>query len=184
MENKKLFLIVTFLFLFSISAVSAFGVALPYWDAPDWTPLKLAPGESKTVILVIQNTEPENLTVEATVNSPIAEITGKSIFSVLSGEIDKPAKIRIEVPKDAKVGTRYKVYTTFRQVTTGEGGMLRLSGALTTNFPVEVVGKQESEIYEKSQGIPTGTIILGVLGILIIAIIIYTSKKQKVKTKK
>jgi len=180
MESKKLYLIIASVFavLMFISSVNAFGVALPYWDSPDWTPLKLAPGESKTVILAIQNTEPEDMTVEATVNSPIAKITGSSIFSVPSGEVNKPAKIKVEVPEDAEIGTKYKVYTTFRQVTSGEGGMLRLSGALTTNFPVEVVGEQESELYVAPSESPNHSLFI-ILGIILIGMIIFFIAKTR-----
>ena len=185
MKRKSPYIITAFIFVFliSLSSVNAFGVALPYWDSPDWTPLKLSPGESKIVVLTLQNTEPEDMTVEATTNSPIAKITGSSIFSVPSGEVNEPAKIKVEIPEDAKVGTRYKIYTTFQQVTSGEGGMLRLSGALTTNFPVEVVGEEESELYVSSPESPNYLLFI-VLGVLLIGIMIFFIAKPKKRIKK
>lgn len=187
-EIKKrkigIFAVVILLTILLSSSVMALGVAIPYWDSPEWYPLKLAPGESKIVTLTLQNTEPEDMTLEASVEGEIASLTDRDAeYFVPSGEVNKPVSIRVEVPEDAKIGTRYKIYSSFRQISSGEGGMVRLAGALTVNFPVEVVGEEESELYgEEPQGISTSTTIM-IVALAIIAILIvinaYVRKKKK-----
>jgi hypothetical protein len=169
--------------ILSLSLITAAGVGRPYWND---NPLKLAPGESKIVQLTLQNTGPENMTFKATITSDIAILDDKNDeYFVPSGEIDKQVNIKVEVPEDAEIGTIYRIISSFTQISSGEGGMIMMAGAFTINFPVEVVGEEESEQYgqQQPQGIPTSTIIIVVLAIVIIAIIIYTSKKQKVKKK-
>jgi len=175
-----LILLVITLTLF-LSLITAAGVGRPYWNS---NPLKLAPGELKIVELTLQNTGPEDMTFKATITGYVAILDDKNDeYFVASGEIDKPVNIKVEVPEDAEIGTIYKVIASFQQISSGEGGMIRMAGAFTVNFPVEVVGEEESEIYGEPQGIPTSTIIMVVLAIVIIAIIIYASKKQKGKEK-
>ncbi len=169
--------------ILSFSLITAAGVARPYWND---NPLKLAPGESKIVELTLQNTAPGDMTFKATITSDIAILDDKSDeYFVPSGEIDKSVNIKVDVPEDAEIGTIYKIISSFKQITSGEGGMIRMAGAFTVNFPVEVVGEEESEQYgQQPQGIPMSTIIMVVLAIVIIAIIVYTTnKKQKDKEK-
>jgi len=170
--------------LFS-SSIMAFGIALPYWDSPDWRPLKLAPGESKIVELTLQNTGEEDMVVEASITGgSIAKLSdSKNEYSVPSGEINEKVRIKVEIPKDAKIGERYKVYSSFHEVSLEEGGMIKMTGAFTVNFPVEVVGEEESDLFkpsEKKSVLPW--IILGVLLIGLIAIAIVKNKK-KIKKK-
>jgi hypothetical protein len=179
-RTRVLILLVITLTL-SLPLITAAGVARPYWDD---NPLKLAPGESKIVQLTLQNTDPENMTLAAIIGGEIATLDDKSDeYFVPSGEIDKKVNIKVEVPEDAEIGTIYKIIASFQQISSGEGGMIRMAGAFTVNFPVEVVGEEESEIYGEPQGIPTSTIIIVVLAIVIIAIITYANKKQKIKKK-
>lgn len=180
-KGTRVLILLVITLTLSLSLITAAGVARPYWND---NPLKLAPEESKIVQLTLQNTDPENMTFKAIITSDIATLDDESDeYFVPSGEIDKQVNIKVEVPEDAEIGTIYKVIASFQQIASGEGGMIRMAGAFTVNFPVEVVGEEESEIYGEPQGIPTSTIIMVVLAIVIIAIIIYTSKKQKIKEK-
>lgn len=181
-KGTRVLILLVITLTLSLSLITAAGVARPYWND---NPLKLAPEESKIVQLTLQNTGLEDMTFKATITGYVATLDDESDeYFVPSGEIDKQVNIKVEVPEDAEIGTIYKVIASFQQIASGEGGMIRMAGAFTVNFPVEVVGEEESEIYgEEPQGIPTSTIIIMVLAIVIIAIIIYTSKKQKVKEK-
>ena len=164
------------------SLTMAFGVAIPYWDSPEWYPLKLAPGESKIVQLTLQNTGEEDMIVKASITgSSIAQLDDKNNeYAIPSGEINKLVNIKVEIPKDTKIGERYKIYSSFHQISTGEGGMIKMAGALTVNFPVEVVGKEESELYKvpPKKRLILPWIILGALLIGIIAIAIVKNKKK------
>ncbi len=181
LKRMRVLILLAITLTLSLSLITAAGVGRPYWDD---NPLTLAPEESKIVELTLQNTGPENMTFKATITSDIAILDDKNDeYFVASGEIDKPVNIKVEVPEDAEIGTIHKVIASFQQISSGEGGMIRMAGAFTVNFPVEVVGEEESEIYGEPPGIPTSTIIMVVLAIVIIAIIIYASKKQKGKEK-
>ena len=166
------------------SQIMAFGIAIPYWDSPEWYPLKLAPGESKIVELTLQNTGEEDMMVQASIESDIATLDDeKTEYSVPSGEINEIVSIKVEVPKDVEVGTRYKVYSSFHQISTGEGGMIAMTGAFTINFPVEVVGEEESELFDplSKQKPILPWIVLGALLIGMIAIAIVKNKKKEKK---
>lgn len=174
-ERTRVLILLATLIL-SLSLITAAGVARPYWDD---NPLRLAPGESKIVQLTLQNTDPEDMTFKATITSDIATLDDRSDeYFVPSGEIDKPVNIKVEIPEDAETGTIYKIISSFKQISSGEGGMIRMAGAFTIDFPVEVVGEEESEIYGEPQGIPMNTIFIIAFVIIIIAIIIYVIKKK------
>ena len=143
-----IFLVIT-LTLF-LSLITAAGVGRPYWNS---NPLKLAPGESKIVELTLQNTGPEDMTFKTTITGhDIATLDDKNDeYFVASGEIDKPVNIKVEVPEDAEIGTIYRITSSFQQISSGEGGMIRMAGAFTVNFPVEVVGEEDSDLYAPSE---------------------------------
>ena len=164
----------------SLSLITAAGVGRPYWND---NPLQLAPGESTIVQLTLQNTGPENMTFKATITSDIAILDDKSDeYFVPSGEIDKSVNIKVEVPEDAEIGTIYKIISSFNQISSGEGGMIRMTGAFTVNFPVEVVGEEESELYgqpEEGLGIFWIISIILVLAVMVLALSIRRRRKSK-----
>ena len=169
------------------SLTMAFGIAIPYWDSPEWYPLKLAPGESKIVELTLQNTGEEDMMVQASIESEIAILDDeKTEYFIPSGEINEIVSIKVEVPKDVEVGTRYKIYSSFHQISTGEEGMIAMTGAFTVNFPVEVVGEQESDLFDplSKQKPILPWIVLGALLIGMIVIAIVKNKKKRNKSNK
>ncbi len=184
MKDKKIgiFAFTILLVILLASSIMAFAVAIPYWDRPEWYPLKLAPGESKIVQLTLQNTGSENMTFKATITSDIATLDDKSDeYFVPSGEIDKIVNVKVEVPEDAEIGTIYKVIASFQQISLGEGGMIRMAGAFTINFPVEVVGEEESEQYGQPEGLSIFWIIsiILVLAVMVLALSIRRRRKSK-----
>lgn len=190
-KNKKegIFAVAVLSVILLSSSVIALGVAIPYWDSPEWFPLKLAPGESGTVILTLQNTEDNDISLEAIVTSDIATLEDENnIYFVPSGEVNKPARIRVEIPEDAEIGTTYNVIVSFTQVTpSGEGGMLRVAGAITASFPVEVVGTGESKLREgqlaavesKTTGQGLSKLWIPAILILIIVVLAILIRKSK-----
>ena len=160
----------------SLSLITAAGVGRPYWNS---NPLKLAPGESKIVELTLQNTGPGDMTFKATITGYVAILDDKNDeYFVASGEIDKPVNIKVEVPKDAEIGTIYRITSSFQQISSGEGGMVRMAGAFTVNFPVEVVGEEDSDIYAPSEKKPIKPWVWAVIVILIAGIVIAIIKKK------
>lgn len=185
-KNKKegILIVTVLLVVFLSSSIIALGVAIPYWDSPEWFPLKLAPGESDTVILTLQNTENIDLTLEAKVTSEIAILEDvNNVYSVPSGEINKPVRIRVSIPADAVIGTKYDVMVSFDQISSGEGGMLRVAGALAAKFPVEVVGTEDSILKEERSVVEpeetTKKLWMPVILILIIIVLVALIRRNK-----
>ena len=137
----------------ALSLVSAVGVATSYWDD---NPLKLAPGESTTVSLRLQSDSTNETLLNVTIDSSIAKLMDGSQYTVASGVKNVPVNIRVEIPKDAPVGTKYNVVVSFQEVSSGEGGMLRVAQGITSKLPVLVVGQEESSLAgQKQSGMST-----------------------------
>ena len=179
-------------FILIASLVTAFGVAIPYWESPEWYPLKLASGESKIVVLTLQNSGDGDATFRAnlTSGSEIATLIDENLdYSVPSGEINKLVNIKVEIPEGAELQARYKITVSFQQVSLGEGGMVSLATGLTASFPVEIVNYSESVKRTEVQETPPQEegknyiwiIILGIL-IIIVIIAIVIKRYQKAKS--
>lgn len=172
------------LLIMMISLVNAFGVSTSYWSD---NPLKIAPGESKIVVLGLQNkVGNEDMTLKATLTNDgegIATLVDENLeyFVPLGG--GNSVTILIEVPEDADKGITHKITVSFTQVASGEGGMVRLAGGIVSKFPVEVVGEKESELYEpgEEKGLSGFWVIVIAL---VAALIIFTiAKKRNIKSK-
>ena len=182
--NKKFGIVVGIIFLTMgmFSLISAFGVSTPYWDD---NPLRIAPGESKTVVLGLQNgigTEDITFEVELTSDGEgIATLVNKdsTYFVPLGGSNTIP--IQIKVPEDARLSGVYQIGISLTQITSGEGGMVRLAGALTSRFPVEVVNEQESELYSPKEAKKGPSSLWIILIALVVALVIFAVAKKKKK---
>ncbi|MBU2562490.1 MAG: hypothetical protein KKF68_02410 [Nanoarchaeota archaeon] len=190
-HNEKLQKIigVISLFIIMISFVNAFGVSTPYWDG---YPLKIAPGESTTVGLGLQNmVGEENITLRAKITSDgdgIASLSDENLdyFVPLGKKEGVGASIKISIPKDAEVNKIYQIIISFKQVSSGEGGMVRVAGGITTKFPVEVVGPEESVLFREEPENKFSKYLLWTLAlilIIIIIIIVFIIVKRKTKDK-
>ncbi len=148
--NKKLGIIIGTmgLLVMSLFFVSAFGVSTSYWDG---NPLKLAPGESMIVTLGLQNkVGSENVTLRANLTNDgdgIATFVDENLdyFVLLGGGAGVP--IKIEIPEDEKIPGVHQITLSFTQISSGDGGMVRLVGGFAAKFPVEIVVEGESELY-------------------------------------
>ena len=187
--NKKFGMIITVisLLIIIISLINAFGVSTSYWDD---NPLKLAPGESKTVLLGLQNkVGNEDVTLRAELTSDgdgIAILIDENLdyFVPLGSGADVP--IKVEIPEDIKIGGIRKIAISFIQISSKEGGMVRLTGGFTSKFPVEVVGVEDSELYSPPELKKTTSNlwILIIMVIIIASIVIFIARKKKLKNKK
>ena len=137
--------------LFSLSLTSAFGVSTPYWDE---NPLRLAPGESMDVELILQNMAgaENDVTLKAEMTDDgggIASIIDSNLdYYVAFGSDDVVMNVRVEVPMDIAQGGVRDVVISFTQVAAEDAGMVSVSGGFTAKFPVFVVARDESVLYQ------------------------------------
>lgn len=170
--GKKI-IVVTLLSLFIIPLISSAGVANSYWDD---NPLKLAPGESATISLRLQNEEKEQITMMTSINSQIASLAGGNEYDVPPDRVSVPVYIDVEIPKDVEIGTEYIILVSFKQVSSEEGGMLQLSQGITGKVPVKIVGEEESELYGTYEEV--NPLLYLILGVIVLGIIFFIIKRK------
>jgi hypothetical protein len=179
--KNNIMVILAGMFLLSLSFVSAFGVSTPYWDE---NPLKLAPGESMDVELVLQNMAgAEN---DATLRAEMTD-DGRGVASLIDdnldyfvpfGSDDVPMRVRVIVPMDIAEGGVRDVEISFTQVSSEDAGMVSVSGGFTTKFPVFVVGPDESVLFvpepepEAEVEVPAKKSLTWVWGIIAILVLV------------
>ena len=176
------------MFLLSLSIVSAFGVSTPYWEE---NPLKLAPGESMIVELKLQNmvgNEDVKLRAEITDGGGIANLVNPNpVYLIPTGRDDVVVKVKIDVPEDYTKGGKRDIRLSFKQVSEKSEGMVAVSGGATSRITVFIVNPEESVLYNpepESEGF-NGLIyfLIIVVVIIIISIILLRQKKEKVDRK-
>lgn len=174
------FIIITAFLAVSLYTVSAIGVANSYWDT---NPLKLAPGESTTVSLRLQNEGNESATLNVTMDSPIASLVDGNQYIVPPGKVSIPVYIKISIPSNASVGTNYSVSASFKQISSGAGtGFFQVAPGVSSSIPVEVVGTSESSLYGQNPQSNSTWIVFVAIGVLaILAAILLVRKKRKAK---
>ena len=158
--------------------ISSIGVANSYWDD---NPLKLAPGETTTISLRLQNEEADQVTVEVSTISEIASLKNGSEYNVPTGKESVPVYLDVSIPENAEISDKYSVLVSFKQVASGEGdGFFQVAQGITAKIPVEVVGKQESELYNKpSETNFNMNLIYGVLILLLVIGVIFGLKNRR-----
>lgn len=186
MEKQKIISLVT-LILLSLSFVSAYGVSRPYWDK---NPLNLAPGESMTVRLDLQNMAGEKVDRRFKVKitddgGGIAKIIGGDEFLVPFGREDIPVSIQVSVPKTDQRGGIRNIALLFSEIGSGKGGMMKVSGAFTATFPVNVVAPEKSVLYKPATPVKETKIslqwilLIALILVVIISIIVVLIIKKK-----
>ena len=176
----RVFMLLFFTLILSISSISTLGVANSYWDEK---PLKLAPGESITISLRLQNEGDDVITIEVSLDSEIASLVEGIRYDVPPGKVSVPVYIKVEIPEDAEIGKKYTLLASFKQVSLGDGeGFFQVAQGITSKVPIEVVGEQESEIFgessEKKLNIPYLISIILILAVIGLA---FFFKKRKTK---
>lgn len=146
----------TILLFFNMYFTSAFGVATIYSEN---YPLRMKPGEIKETFFLLMNTAEGDSDVsiqsELVKGGEIAElIDGKKAYDLPSGkEIEVPVKI--EIPKDMPIGTKFKVAAMFRPKPSGiaGGGNIQFIVNIGKSFPVQIVGDDEKDNKKETFGL-------------------------------
>ena len=180
-NSYRIIINLCFLITLSISLISASGVAVPYWNE---NPLRLAPGETTIIQLTLQNkVGNDDVTFEATISGEGVTILDGSIYFIpLGAEI--PVNLKIDVPKDADIGENYNIAISFKEIPKEGEGMLRVTGAVTARFPVEVVGEEKSLLYGKKSEFSFNIWIFIILGLMILIGVFFIAKKKKASVSK
>ncbi len=178
-------LIYVFIALFIISPMAyAFGVSAEYDTNRK---LQLLPGQSKEFKVYLQNMAgpKEDIKLRATVNSDenVAEVADSSnLYDVPFGRKDVIATIRVKVPEDAKLGTKYNINITFKQVSDTDNEMLKMTGAIKVNVPVYVENpEQQKPVAEpkSEQKLNFGSYMVIAVIVLVMGIVGYFLYKKK-----
>ncbi len=164
------------LIILLISFISAFGVSTSYWKG---NPLLIAPGDTKTITLRLQNIGTEDdVTVRAILTDgfEIASTEEKN-YLVRNGTKDTEVPVKISIPFDTPLGTEYRVTVSFKTVTPGGTGGVVLGTAIDTSFDVLVA---EVEV-EKAERVNLNFIIGMLILIAIIIFILISAFRRKKK---
>ncbi len=187
MKYKKLKLSVEIFVILLIICplINAFGVTTFYWDEQ---PLIMHPGETKDVDLLLQNmVGDKDIKVKAELvgGSEIATLIDSSKeYLVPLGEKDVKVNIRVKIPEDTPLDSRYDVMVMFKELAQGEGKMIQISGAVGGTIPVVVKSASKVPVETIKPVEQTKSSSLNFLWALIIIIIviigiIITFKKKK-----
>ena len=136
-KNKKAVIGFVFLAVILLPLISSSGVATPYWDE---NPLKMAPGESATVTLSLQNMvggEDINVEIDLIKGSEIARLVdNKQIYTVPFGRKDIPINIELKIPENPQ--REYEVDFIVKTINSPDGKQVQLSTGLEKVFKIIV----------------------------------------------
>ncbi len=178
---RKTIFVMVILSLFVIPMMPAIGVANSYWDDK---PLKLSPGESTIISLRLQNEETTPIMMEVKLNSEIASLlVDGTTYEVPADKASLPVYIKVSIPKNAEVGTKYTIIASFKKVSGGEGGAVSVAQGITSKVPVEVVSSGESELYGAKTNV-NYLLILGILVAIAMGFLVYFFYSKKNASKK
>ena len=178
MKKTVLFVLAILLcFSFVASVVSAFGIFCPYSDN---NPLELAPGQSSTVSIALQNmVGDKNITLKAEVTegSEIARLADETNEYLVPFGGYGSVGVIVTIPAGATIGHQYNVKVVLTTITPNPSGGITIGSSIEKEFPVIVTS---GEPVKKSM---TPGLILLIVVIVIIAVLIvilFLTKKKKV----
>jgi hypothetical protein len=164
--------------LVSTVFVSAVGVAS---GVSAKTPLEAYPGEERTVLLTLQNTDVEDdAIVEGTIleGGDIASLDGRR-YTVPFGAL-VVARMNVRVPSSASVGQKFTVVYEFKHAGIEgdvEGTGASFSQGVTRSFNVNVIEKPE--VFEEERTGAGANVMWWIIGIIVVIIIIWWIVKSK-----
>ena len=158
-----------------INSVYALAVSSPYWDG---NPLKISPGESIDLQLVLKNNAgAEALTVGAVVaeGSNVATITDSSKnYNVPAGG-EAVVNVRVSVPANSQIGRNYPVIFSFKTSDANNVGAVGIGSSIDTKLPITIAPKEKVP----STGINIIFYLEVAIAIIIILIIALALSKKK-----
>ncbi len=170
-------LIISLPFTNAIVGVSAF-----YWDD---NPLIMSPGETKDVQFYLQNTGDREVVLQAELKegSEIASLIDSNLeYVVPPGSKDVIVNVRVSVEENAKIGDKYVVKGSFRQIKTEKAGMVHLGISIDKSFPVLVKSIEVPTVEEGKPGkFSNYQITTIMLVVILIGYVIYIFIKKKKK---
>lgn len=163
------------------SLISAFAVSTKYYPG---YPLKMMPGDSKDVQIILQNrgnTEDVSVRAEVSAGSDIMNLLDEDkIYTIPAGgklEVD----MIINVPLEAIPDTEYPMNIKFTTITSSEEGQTMGFGqSIGQNFQVLVVETFDAPIQEAPEEGAKSTIYIIIGIVLVLAIIaVFSIRKKK-----
>jgi len=154
------------------SFVSAFGVGFP------GSKLSLVPGQDFEGAFGLQNTEGVDLVINISVEKGAEYITflEGTVFNLpKEGNIAVPVKI--DVPENAEVGSKYVIEVLFRVVAglenkEGEGGMIGFAMGQSRIIEVEIIEQPKAEGEATETPAPIGNFVIGAGWIILVVILV------------
>lgn len=191
MKNNKIkigFLGMVLLLIIALSLnVNSSGVSSPYWDE---NPMHVQPGEVKEFSYTLQNmVGNEDIKFQAQLESgtTIMEFVDKNtVYDVPFGSNNILVKMKVVVPKDAKEGDEYQVGVRFTVISSDiPGKPVAIGSAFSKGFRV-IVGKPATVTASQASlgalsGQTLGFLILLAILIILILVIKYFKRKEKIK---
>ncbi|MFA4952885.1 MAG: hypothetical protein WC584_01540 [Candidatus Pacearchaeota archaeon] len=170
-----------------INSVFAFAVSSAYWQD---NPLKIMPGETKEIKIVLQNMAgTENITLKGKISEgdDIAKIIDSNDIYEIPLGTKKEINIKVTIPEDYKVGENYTIKASFTTVTMG-GGSFGFGSSIDKTIPILIVnskGEFKKEIFGMAPAVFYSIIIiLALLIVLIIIFLIIRRRKNNQKFKR
>ena len=129
----------------SISHVQAFGVTAPYWKE---NPLRMVPGETREIVFTLQNMvgdEDMRSTVELIEDKRYVELLGKTEYGVPKKTKDVPVTIRITIPQETPIGTKFRVRISFLSTAKTGAQQVQLGTGIEKTFDVFIGQEQAAQ---------------------------------------
>ena len=175
--------ILTFAVLLAVAmmaSVSAAGVGWPYMEG---NTLRLQPGEISSVKFTFQNLgTTDDMTFKASISqgSEVASFIGGNNYVVPANTADRSAFLKISIPENAVVGTKYQVTVMFAQAASGAGIGINVGTGMEISFNVMVEAPQPAAA-EQPAIAPISTTAWVVGAVIVVAIILWLALRKKKK---
>ncbi|MBU0894112.1 MAG: hypothetical protein KKF48_01465 [Nanoarchaeota archaeon] len=184
-SNKNLLygIIAITLVLFLPSFVNAFAISSAYYDE---NPMYVYPEQNKEAFLTLQNFAGDNeIIVRADINSgsEVVQITDREEEYLIPLGDKTIVNLKINIPKDAEIGTIYPVNVVFTEIAKNSAGGLGFGSSIAQKFDVIVTETgfvPQLAPEEKTSILEIILLIIGIaIAIGVIAFFYYKKKNKK-----